>query len=293
MIDVRLRSRISDEELQSKVGKIVTDADYNLLLTGPARVRKPDGSLLCVYVPGALTDVLGAVYPTLHSMKNLLTTNRGLASGTERVRSGEQKRTRSKAIASGVVGAVDPGGQLPFCRLTAWTGEHADEWVELRPVFQAIADHFRALVPERYAAQAAVVARTRPEWVIPDTPFTTITVNNTWPTGVHTDKGDLEEGFSNLAVLRRGSYSGGVFTFPRYRVGVDMHDGDLVLLDAHEWHGNTAIRCEHQEAPLNGPCPAGCERISLVSYYRTKMESCGTPDDELARAQASASARSG
>ncbi len=142
-------------------------------------------------------------------------------------------------------------------------------------------------MPDRYANQAAVVARTQPEWVIPGTPFSTVTVNNTYPTGVHKDAGDLDSGFSTLSCLRRGSYTGGVLVWPRYRVAADMQDGDLLLMDAHEWHGNTRIRPFH-DASVHGdpeadfrPMPdecAGCsaERITVVAYYRTRLETCGT-----------------
>jgi len=133
-------------------------------------------------------------------------------------------------------------------------------------------------VPDRHAAQQAQVDATHPDWVVPGTPFTTITVNNTYPTGVHTDKGDLDAGFSNLTVVRRGSYSGGIFLFPAYRVGVDMADGDLLLMDAHEYHGNTPLELASDDA----------ERISVVAYYRTRMVECGNAEQEADRALAHA-----
>ena len=110
-------------------------------------------------------------------------------------------------------------------------------------------------------------------------PWTTVTVNNTYPTGVHKDQGDLDEGFSNLAVLRRGDYAGGHLTFPRYRVAVNMQDGDLILMDAHEWHGNTQMRLDSEDA----------ERISVVLYYRTNMITCGTAEEEIEHAKRTAS----
>lgn len=299
MIDLRLRTRISDEELQAKVGKIVTERDYNVLLTGSARVRRPDGSLLAVYLRGALADELGAAYPILTRIR-IMTDNRGLASGTPRIKRGDQKRTRTRRIMSATVGAVDPGpsttrtaGRLPVCRLTAWTGKHLPEWRELAPLFQAIDRHFREHVPDRYAVQRQWAERTPPDWVIPGTVFTTVTVNNTYSTGVHQDAGDLAEGFSTLAVARRGAYRGGALVLPRYRLAVDMRDGDLLLFDAHEWHGNQGITCDHADGPLARPCPEGCERISLVSYFRTKVAECGTADEEAAKAAQLADARTG
>jgi len=128
-------------------------------------------------------------------------------------------------------------------------------------------------VPKRFAAQWARAEATDPAWRVPGTPFTTMTVNNTYPTGVHVDKGDLDVGFSCLAVWRRGQYSGGHLTFPEWRIAIDLQDGDLVLMDAHQWHGNTALELESEDA----------ERISLVLYYRTKLLQCGPEGVEKLR----------
>jgi hypothetical protein len=285
VLDLRLRSRVSGEELTAKVGKILGHEDYNLLLTGPARVRKPDGRPLCVYLPGALGKEVAQpdVYEVLHDLGKLGTTNRGIASGTPRVAS-NQKRSYSRRVPSTVVGAVDPQGQQRYCRLTSWTGQHLPEWQTLYPLLQAVAALLAQHVPDRYAAQRAQAEKTDPAWVVPQTPFSTVTVNNTWPTGVHTDKGDLDAGFSTITCLRRGTYAGGQLVFPEYRVAVDMADGDLLLMDAHEWHGNVAITCACGRR-TNGCCQeCGAERISLVAYYRTKIAECGTPEEEYRRA---------
>jgi hypothetical protein len=70
-------------------------------------------------------------------------------------------------------------------------------------------------------------------------------------------------------------------------VAVDLHDGDLILMDAHDWHGNVPIYCRCSGTPLNGLCEdCGAERISVVAYFRTKIAECGSPDEEMARATA-------
>ena len=287
MIEVRLRTRVSDAELEQKVGKIVTDDDYNLLITRDTRVLTPEGDVLCVYRRGAIADeVMSGAYPTLHSLKALKTDNRGLASGTRRMEMGAQKRTRTAPVSSAIIGSFDPTTPKPYCRLTAWTGEKADAWRELRPLFQNMARVFAEEVPDRYAVQAARAEATQSAWVIQGTPYTTITVNNTYPTGVHTDSGDLDEGFSCLACCRRGAYTGGVLVFPRYRVAVDMRDRDIVMMNAHEWHGNTMIKPWESEDDQ-------AERISIVAYYRTDMLACGSAEAELAKAQRASDERTG
>jgi hypothetical protein len=327
--EIRIKTRIHHDELQAKVGKILTPEDLNLMPRGPVRVYKPDGKLLLHYLPGAFShERMSEFYDTLHSLKSMETTNRGLASGTERYGKYEQGGfTYSKPVASAIVGAFDAKPPKNYCRLTAWTGKENEQWRGLYPLFQDIGRFFAKCVPDRYAAQMEYVGRTADDWVIEGTPFTTITVNNTYPTGVHTDKGDLDAGFSTLVVLRRGQYSGGWLTFPEYRIGVDMQDGDLLLMDAHEWHGNVTLTledpacdmCDQPASVLAEFARAGksgtvsraycavhsdvarsargieryeyepvtpAERISVVSYYRTRMAECGTASDEEQKAVA-------
>jgi hypothetical protein len=205
----------------------------------------------------------------------------------------------SKPVMSSILGSFESSGFYKFCRLTSWTANELEgRWPELLPVLAAIGGKFAEYVPERYAAQMKAVNDTAPEWVVPGTPFTTITVNNTFPTGVHKDAGDLDAGFSCLAVARRGNYAGGMLTFPEFRIAADMQDGDLMLMDAHQWHGNTRMTCEcgremdgsveilRGNELSDGPCRGcGAERISLVCYYRTKMAACGTAEEEAVKAQ--------
>lgn len=293
MIEARLRTRIPSAELESKVGKVLGPEDYNMLITGPAKLLKPNGQPLCIYLPGALTthaDMPG-IYDTFHSLRSTRTENRGAASGSRRVKSGSGNKSRALPVPSAIIGAFDNSGHQKYCRLTAWTGQNLPQWEALQPFLQGVADQFRTHLPERYAVQMHEVQSTYPEWVVPGTPFTTVTVNNTYPTGVHQDAGDLEAGFSTLACLRKGTYSGGHFVFPKYRIALDMRHGDLCLIDAHEYHGNTAIVCACGER-RNGMCDrCGAERISVVSYFRQNMTKCGSYPQEAAKATSAADVR--
>lgn len=286
MLELRLRSKVAEEELQQKVGNILEPSDINIMLTGPVRLLKPDGKPLLVYLPGAIDPELKEqAMPCLHKLKGSYTSNRGLASGSERVQ-GAGERSYARGVDSAIVGAFEASGPKQYCRLTAFARDEMDKWQEVFPLLHRLAELMREHVPERYAAQAKEAARTAPDWVIPGTPFTTVTVNNTYPTGVHTDKGDLDEGFSNVICFRSGEFKGGWLCFPEYRVGVDLQDRDLILFDAHEWHGNTQfdpkpLRKVHGQ--LDGD--PGFERISIVSYFRTKMTQCGSGQDEAERAR--------
>jgi hypothetical protein len=287
MLDARLRAKVADAEVESLIGKVLTEEHYDLLLTGPSFIRKPNNQPLVVFLPGALKARTAdpEVYRVLHGLKGYVTKNRGPASGTKRVNRAEGRiRTEAKPVPSALIGAVDPMGATRYCRLTAWTGSHLPQWETLHPMLRQIADLMALYVPDRYKVQTEAARRTDPAWVIDGTPFTTVTVNNTYPTGVHRDAGDLAEGFSTLAVTRRGGYTGGQLVFPQYRVAADLHDGDLLLMDAHELHGNVAITCACGSKRSVACDTCGAERISLVSYFRTRMQSCGSPDEEFTKA---------
>jgi hypothetical protein len=242
-------------------------------------------------MPGALQDMVAEdVRAILFDASKGSTDNRGMASGFTRKKNKEKAtRTRTPHVRSTIIGSFDRQAPRMRCRLTAWSGREMDQWQALFPLFQSINGYFKEYVPDRYAVQEGFAQQTHPDWRIADTVFTTITVNRSYPTGVHTDAGDLEQGFSTLAVLRKGNYSGGIFTFPEYRIGVNMQHGDLLLMDAHQWHGNTPMTCMEcgqgmgalDRFPDHTAC--GVERISVVAYYRTKMAECGSRDEEYQR----------
>lgn len=282
-VEIRLRTQISDEELQSKVGKILTEDDYNVLLTRDSLLREPNGRVLAVYRPRAIPpEIMEQAYPVVYDAGQGRTINRGDASGSKRVPLPSGIRSEAMAVQSTILGGFDPQGARTYCRLTSWTAQHPELWEALWPLLQEVGAQMKRDVPERYSAQMRECEQTHPDWLIPGTPFTTVTVNNTYETGVHLDKGDLDAGFSTLVTFRKGDYRGGVLVFPEFRVGVDMQHGDLLLMNAHHWHGNTIFdppveRDANSGRPLVDP---GFERISVVAYFRTKMVACKAADDE-------------
>jgi len=294
VMEYRARGRLAPEAMEERWQQLGQDADYHLLVTGEVRVYKPDGKLLLHYLPAAFSpERMGEFYGTLHELRKLETGNRGYASATPSLPAFEgSTRFRSVPVASAIIGSYEAAPPKLYCRLTAWSGKELDKYSSLFPLFQDISALFEKNVGDRFAAQMEYIRRTSADWVIAGTPFTTITVNNSYPTGYHTDKGDLNEGFSCLTVLRKGNYSGGRLVFPEYQVAVDFQNGDQLLMDAHAAHGNTQMTCGdcgHPMGPGAGDWShekAGCtaERISIVCYYRTKMEKCGTAEEEAIRA---------
>jgi hypothetical protein len=123
----------------------------------------------------------------------------------------------------------------------------------------------------------AAAIKIDPGYLVPGTPFTTITVNKSFRTACHFDAGDLNSGLSNLLTLsNNGNYKGCYLVAPEYRVAVNPRPGDLLLINNHEvMHGNTQIELLDDEA----------ERISLVCYFREKMMELGSKEYEDTRYQ--------
>ena len=120
--------------------------------------------------------------------------------------------------------------------------------------------------------QKSCIDKLDPSFYVPDTVFTTITVNKSFRTAAHRDAGDLHQGFSNLSVLTNGKqYSGGYLVLPEFRVAVNVRPGDLLLINNHFGiHGNTPIILDEE----------GAERYSVVCYFREKMLELGAKEYE-------------
>jgi hypothetical protein len=182
--------------------------------------------------------------------------------------------TYANGVLSGIAGWFDRYPRIPYGRATSYTANNFDKFKMAYPFLQQLAKGFKDLLPARYAAQMEAANKIDKEFLVPETPFTTITVNNTFRTAAHYDAGDLNAGLSNLLTLSNdGRYTGGYLIAPEYRVAVNPRPGDLLLINNHEvMHGNTPI-----------VCPEGSERISLVCYFREKMLELGSKEYEDAR----------
>jgi Oxygenase domain of the 2OGFeDO superfamily len=168
----------------------------------------------------------------------------------------------AKAVFSGVAGWYDRYPRIPYGRATAYTEKNPELFKKAYPFLKTLNDGFRELLPWRWNNQKRAADTIDPRFLVPETVFTTITVNKSFRTACHRDAGDLNEGLSNLLVLGDGEYTGGYLVFPEYRVAVNVRPGDLLLVNNHEIiHGNTEIKLNHEKA----------ERISIVCYFREKM----------------------
>ena len=203
---------------------------------------------------------------------------------------GVSKMKVNNQVASNPIGFYESGknfADLP-CRLTHFTRTNFEKYNDGLPFIQYIDKLFNKLIPESYNKQL-LRANQKPHLKIPETSFSTVTINRNFRTAMHRDAGDFREGFGNLTVIERGQYQGGYTIFPQYGVAIDLRNNDFVAMDVHQWHCNTpmyetkenklyneSIEPAFKDNPEVGT--AGIyekyTRISFVCYLREKILSC-------------------
>jgi hypothetical protein len=272
--------QLSDADLMLNAdaleGQYLDGFHYDRVIKDSTTVLKPDGTSLLIYVTDALSRRRCELAFATFKNVPLRSSNRGMAAGGHfrpRKKDGTRSRTsQSRPVPSGVVGFLDRDVREPYCRMSALTLDHYAEFKAAWPFVEEVSRRFQALAPERWEAQRAFVADVSPDFYIPRTVFTTITVNRSFRTAAHTDPNDYRPGFGVMAALEGNHFGGCELIFPKYRTAVDMRTGGLCLADVHELHGNAplVVRPPHQ-------------RLSFVFYAREKIQLCGSAADEIER----------
>ncbi len=203
---------------------------------------------------------------------------------------GVSKMKVNNQVASNPIGFYEAGknfADLP-CRLTHFTRTNFEKYNQGLPFLQKIDALFKHLVPEAHQCQWDR-AMLKPHLKIPETSFSTVTINRNFRTALHRDAGDFKGGFGNLTVIEQGSYHGGHTVFPQYGIGIDLRNHDFVAMDVHQWHANTPLYetedDQRSNALLTPPFKdnpkvgtAGLytpyTRISFVCYLREKIATC-------------------
>ena len=297
---------LTDEATADLAGKLLREDSFTQLVQEDADIFTEAGDVICKFRKGVIPmEHVVAAYHGLRPVA-LPNDNRGIAAGTLEEREAAIRYTdrvkgtinpadgvsnskhryrgvkkdgtlsnvvRAPEVNSGIVGYYDRSARFPYCRQTAYLNDHPEKFGQSIPLLQSCSKVFRELMPDRWAVQKDWCDRTAPDWVIPDTVYTTVTVNKNWQTACHLDAGDLSEGFGCLTAASLGDYSGYYLCFPKYKIAVDLRSTDMVCANVGaEWHGNTPVR------------PHGrYERLSIVMYYRRGMIHCLSCDEELKR----------
>lgn len=185
------------------------------------------------------------------------------------------RTTYAASVDSAIVGYYDRYPRINYCRQTVFTQDHWDLWLELLPYIQASSDVFRTYAPDQWQKQKDFVDNIHPDFKIHDSIYTTLTINRSWRTFLHKDRGDFKSGLGVMSVLQGGTYSGAELVLPKYGVAMNMRTGGIALADVHQMHGN---------APIIG-IPGEYVRMSCVFYAREAMIKCKSLEEELRMAK--------
>lgn len=172
----------------------------------------------------------------------------------------------------------DPVRQHNFCTRARLHREYPSVANTLLAYAEHLGKIYRALLPEGYDSQRALVEKAvREHWRMPNSPFTSGIVNWNNPLQYHYDAGNFEGTWSVMAVFKK-DVDGGHLILPDYDVKVELGHCSLFLFDGQaDIHGVTPILKRHWDA----------HRYSVVYYALEKMCVCTTPAEEVRYAQKS------
>jgi hypothetical protein len=264
-----LDKEYDDNKMEKKLNTKIKREHISLIIKDDADVFNKEGHLLLRFRKNKLKkENTDAFYENvIHFAKNT-SSNRGNTTGDK-----HGDVSTNKKIMSNILGYFDklaPNQKLAYktrgkhlpkitVRETRFNQDHPDNFKKLVPLIKEIDNYYEQYIPENYGKQRRKANQT--PFRIPGTAFTTITTNVNFQTFIHTDKGDDNEGFGNLAVIERGEYKGGETCFPQYGVGVDVRTGDVLYMDVHQPHANLPLELESPDVI----------RLSIVCYLRTSI----------------------
>ena len=202
----------------------------------------------------------------------------------------KSKMKVNNQVASNPVGFYEASNnfsKLP-CRLTHFTRCNFKKYNEGLPFIQRIDQLFQELIPNAHMKQLERANLTN-NFKIPNTSFSTVTINRNFRTALHRDAGDFKGGFGNLTVIERGKYHGGYTVFPQFGIGIDLRNNDFVAMDVHQWHSNTELYETESDKLFNSTLKSEFNdnseigtagiykkytRLSFVCYLREKIIKC-------------------
>lgn len=289
-MDIVVRSKVPASKIKPWDGKHPTTDHYDMVIDGNVRVLDSKGKVVIQLVRGEIPEeLLDQSYPAYDWLKKFVSDNRAKYAGAPKVgtliKSDGSRSKSSRAlnedgsrfnVSSVAAGYYErQGGRNPFCRATMITKNHKEKWDEMVPLLQHCGKLFKRNLPIQWRRQMNYVDKAHPAWIIKDTPYTTITVNNSVCAAYHQDAGDLKEGFGAMVVMRKGDYKGFELVVPEYKLAVNMRHGDLLFFNPCIWHGNIP------PYETVGVKNKDWQRISIVMYYREGILGCKSPKEEL------------
>ena len=233
-----------------------------------ATIYKENSELLCIICRKVISDDLCDIAEDSFKKAGMMvTTNRGIAAG-QKSRIKKNNYDQGLSVNSSIVGYIDSANHKRPCRLTQFTKNNEEKFINALPFINRVDELFKNNVYDKYLKQYNRAKLN--EYHIHDTSFSTITVNYNFRTALHKDVGDFLDGFGNITVCNK-NIEGGHLLFPQYKLAIELDKGDYCALNVHEWHCNSEIIYNTGDA----------YRLSFVFYLRDKLNKCGKVNNIL------------
>lgn len=279
---IKVKRKYNPEESDQFLGKFADKEHYDITINESCIIRDEESNQLLAVVLKKAMDI-ETTSEFYHAVHNDITStnNRGVSSGQKLERAIKKDGTISNTgkyanpVNSSIIGFFDRYSRINYCRKTSFTQNKPEKWNKCLNYIKRVDELFKLNAREQYERQSEVARSTSPDFLIPGTAFTTVTLNKNFRTAFHRDAGDLPQGFGCLTYIQTGKFAGGDIVYPAWGLRIKQSHRDLLLFDPHEVHGNTEIK----------PISKDYERITGVFYYRKNMIYCGTVEEELLRAK--------
>lgn len=257
-----------DAKLDTILNTKIKPNQIKNIIDNDADVYTVDGELLLRFRKNKLNKhYTTEFYDNVIEFACTKTSNRGSASGSKRRNNWDNPQVMTNII--GFFDQMSPRQKFILkqqgktlkttVRQCKFNMDNPEKYKKLLPLIKQIDQYYKQYVPSNYKAQYKKAKQT--PFKIDGTSFTTITTNVNFQTTVHTDKGDDDEGYGNLAVIEHGKYKGGETCFPQYGIGVNVRTGDILFMNVHKPHGNLPVVFETKDA----------KRLSIVCYLRRQI----------------------
>jgi hypothetical protein len=130
-------------------------------------------------------------------------------------------------------------------RSTAFIRDHPEAWHKALPYFQTLHNIYKYLWNGREPYEKQLeIAKQIPMAMIPETIFSTATINYSCQSALHLDKGNMEGGVAVLSVIlddrNPNTFVGSYLCLPEFGICIDNNHLDILIADnKYIWHGNT------------------------------------------------------
>lgn len=184
-------------------------------------------------------------------------------------------RTNGTPTQSAVFGALPRiTHRHNYCRYSANTKNQKELNNDIFYFAKLIDSIYKDLLPEQHDLNLSIVHESvEAEYIIKDTPFTTVNLNINHAIKYHRDTGNFKNVFSNVLILKDG-VAGGFLVCPEFNIAFGQQDGALILFDGQNIiHGVTPIKMNHSKS----------YRCSCVFYSLANMKNCYPYKMELER----------